>query len=693
MQNQGRQPSGQKAHSMKILLLTDIPPCENFTAGLVLSAMVRFVPRDQICIFSVTNPALDVRLGEDFANIPIEMQAKPNENWSWLPRRKLTRVFSATATFAGEIFSETVAIPSLIQKAVRFGQEQKVDRVWAVLQGQTTIRMAEAVAKKLGVPLHTHVWDPFSWWAKAHAVDRLNTRRVQALFDRAIANSHAVATASVPMADMYKQRFGVAAIPIIASHHRSMAHAPGLERSGDKPLLIGMAGQFYAANEWLQLLHALRGADWQIAGRQVRVVVLGPQQPPGTPNPHVSFLGWKSQKDAAFILSQCDILYCPYPFDPGMKEVSQFSFPSKLVLYLLAGRPIVLHGPDYSSPAHYIRAHRCGLVAGRLPATSIYNELERLVSNPESYREMAENAHAAFIADFTLESMERAFNAFIGSEARHEGGKARLHDHRTQGELAVVSRPGLSDAQRRFSLPRVGRELRGSILQGPRWLVRRSKVVVRRIAFMFPRLKALNLEIHGLYAEKAAMLAKIDGLANENTRLKSLLRMQQLETEMLSTLTEKPPVSIAAPVRVPRDLVSGLPPGAKALILTEPQTALRATAGAGASYITPPAGTLVRPLPISDAANGGLDWTDPWHDAALHLPQNSLGEELHLLLTHGLERVVVAGSTPYNVAFAIELARLASCRVTVVSTDTGAHSAWWQEHSHVDHIPGPIQAI
>ncbi|SIR14612.1 Glycosyltransferase involved in cell wall bisynthesis [Rhizobium sp. RU33A] len=677
---------------MKILLLTDIPPCDNFTAGLVLSAMVRLVPRDEICIFSVTNPALDMRLGAEFANIPIEMHAKPNENWSWLPRRRSMRAFSAAAAFAGEKFIETAVIPRLIQKAVRFGRDQHVDRVWAVLQGQTTIRMAEAVAQKLGVPLYTHVWDPFSWWAKAHGIDRVHTRRVQAQFDHAIAASRGVATASVPMAELYKRRFGVPAIPVIASHHKSMAQQPAVEASRDRPLVIGMAGQFYAANEWLQLLLALRSAGWQIAGRPVRAVILGPQQPPGTPDPHVSFLGWKSQRDAAFILSQCDVLYCPYPFDPGMKEVSQFSFPSKLVLYLSAGRPIVFHGPDYSSPAEYIRSHHCGLVATTLAASAIYNELERLVSDPENYRKMAANARTAFFEDFTLESMDRAFNTFIGGEILEEGGEARLHDHQRKSEQAVIYHSGLTNKQRRLTLPWLGRQVRGYISTGPRRLLQRCKPVVRRIALTIPRLNSLYREIHGLYAEKAAMLEQIDRLETENGQLKSLLGLTLNDLNDVEKSEIDFPATVALPFNVFPKLVGEMYPAGKTLVLADLSGLQKPLDSDVDGGILNPAGPgLVHYLHLPDEGGSNINWTDEWQHAVEQLPRNCLSEKLHLVMAHGLDRVAVEGSSAFRVAFAIELARLGSCRAIIVSADDCTKCSWLQEHGHLDYITLPVQ--
>jgi glycosyltransferase involved in cell wall biosynthesis len=171
---------------------------------------------------------------------------------------------------------------------------------------------------------------------------------------------------------------------------------------------------------------ALEAANWMVDGCRVSIVVMGPTRPPAMPENHVSFLGWKSQNEAVELLADCDFLYCPYPFDPSMAEVARQSFPSKLVLYLAAGRPVIFHGPAYSAVAQYITDRDCGILATSLSAEGIVDEIERLVGNRQRYCEMASKAQKAFLEDFTLESMARSFSEFIGAES---ADVMMLHDH------------------------------------------------------------------------------------------------------------------------------------------------------------------------------------------------------------------------------------------------------------------------
>ena len=407
---------------MKVLLLTDIPPTKEFTAGLVLDQLCRFMPRDSLCCFAVVNPELNLQMSGDLSSIPIIFYPKPNENWTWLG----TGPAAALAVFVCEQWTKRFPVKSLLRKAIEFGRKERVDRIWAVLQGQTMIRLAALLADHLQAPLYTQVWDPFSWWAAANSLEYWTTQDVGTVFDSVVRRSAACATASSAMAELFRREYGVKAVALISSHPESIARSPSLAIRGDEALSIGMAGQFYAANEWRSLIHALNCAGWQIAGRTVRITVMGPQEPPTPATPHVQYRGWKTQPEAIEILSECDALYCPYPFDSARKEVAELSFPSKLVLYLAAGRPVIFHGPDYSSPYHYLQQTGAALCCNRSEASAIYNEFERLVTDPKQYEAIARNAHAAFLSDFTLETMARTFADFIGLPVAEQ---IELHDH------------------------------------------------------------------------------------------------------------------------------------------------------------------------------------------------------------------------------------------------------------------------
>ena len=397
---------------MKTLLLTDIPPCGNLTAGIVTAQMCRFVPKGELAVFCVQNPHLSPEFYPDLAHLPMRVANKPNEH----ARRQFRgRNIGVLPAMAVELYKRLLVVPRLVEEAVAYGREQGVTSVWATLQGQTMVRLAARVAHGLGVPLRTHVWDPLSWWLDAHNVDPLNKRLDLALFHRTQKQATQCATASPAMARHYTELYGVPSQAIIASVDPAVSRRPPPHLRPGTELAIGMAGQLYASDEWAQLLRALNYAGWQVSGRRVVLRVLGHDRPAGVPDGHLDFLGWRDQGEAIQILSQtCDVLYCPYPFSDKMSDVAKLSFPSKIPTYLAAGRPILFHGPRYAAPARYLEERGAGFICRGLDPDAVYNGLLLLTEDAALYERLSLAAQRAFLADFTLAQMGRSVRHFLG---------------------------------------------------------------------------------------------------------------------------------------------------------------------------------------------------------------------------------------------------------------------------------------
>ena len=405
----------------------------------------------------MVNPVLDAKLTPDLDWIPIAYTKKRVE----YAFRPLPGGLSLPFAWTAETLRRRLVVPRLTEQAVAFGREHNADLLWAVLQGQTAIQMAPEVARKLGVPMVTQVWDPLIWWLIANRIDRFNRAAALRDFDRALAASRCCLAASWAMAEAYHTRYGTAGVPVIASHALDLGKTPDLTGFPGSTIKIGMAGQFYAGDEWRQLLQALNDNQWRIRGREVEITVLGGGMPPGAaPAGRVSFLGWKSQPEAAEILAGMDVLYCPYPFAPEMEEVSKLSFPSKVVLYLAAGRPVLFHGPAYSSPADYLRRRDAGYLVTEQSAAAVFDALCKLIDDPALYRQLGERARTAFQTDFTLDTMRANFSRAIGFPlpADADGRRARAGARAKAvagcpGDLSGYAGPGIALASRHAARP------------------------------------------------------------------------------------------------------------------------------------------------------------------------------------------------------------------------------------------------
>lgn len=253
---------------VKTLLLTDIPPCSNWTAGIVTAQICRAFEPGTLSVFAVMNPAVDPAPYSDLLSIPTELCVQPNEDYSAGNLRFGN--WSADKIFAAETSVRTQDIPRLVGAAVKFAQAQGVEQIWAVLQGQTMVRMALAVARALDVPLKTQIFDPFSWWQRARNLDPQTCALDTALLEATIKASEFVVAPSWVMADEIKARYGVASGPLITSIAASVAQTPASRMVTDDTLTIGIAGQFYASDAWLALYEALNSCGWSLGGEEGR---------------------------------------------------------------------------------------------------------------------------------------------------------------------------------------------------------------------------------------------------------------------------------------------------------------------------------------------------------------------------------------------------------------------------------------
>ena len=399
---------------MRVLFLTDIPPSKGYTGGLFMHQLCRLLPEGSVACFAVVNRGLkDARLSPDLGHVPIRYHEKPREYalpLSPAPLRNLS-------TLALDGYNSSVQVRRIAREAIEFGREFGADAAWCLLEGQTMIRLARPVSEGLGVPLLTQVMDPPGWWMREYRLDRISTSRVLDEFGRVMRGSAGCAAGSWAMADEYGREYGTRAVPVLPSLDSTLALPPAERANEGGELVIGMAGQTYAAEEWNALLGALNGVGWRISGRDVRIRLLGRNaRMRADAKMRVEFLGWHTQEEAIGVLSEADVLYCPYWFDPAFETESRLSFPGKLTTYLAAGRPVLFHGPEYASPGRFLQENDAAVFCRSLEPSKIIEALTTLASDAETYSRVARNGRAAFDEHLTFTSQRRSFAEFLGVE-------------------------------------------------------------------------------------------------------------------------------------------------------------------------------------------------------------------------------------------------------------------------------------
>lgn len=399
---------------MKVLFLTDIPPSTGYTGGLVSHQLCRLLPKGTVACFAVVNPGLkDARLSPDLGYIPIEYHDKPREYALPLSPAPLRDI----STLALDGYNLAIKVKRLTDRAIAFGREFGAEAVWCLLEGQTMIRLALPVSEGLGVPLLTQVMDPPGWWVREYRLGRMSGARVLTEFDRVMRHSTACAAISWAMAEEYGREYDTKTVVVPPSLASQAALPPAENTNAGDDFVIGMAGQTYATEEWNALLKALSSVDWRIAGRDVRISLLGREAHLRTDGKmRVEFLGWHTQEEAIRVLSEADVLYCPYWFDPAFETEARLSFPGKLTTYLAAGRPVLFHGPEYASPGRFLQENDAAVFCRSLEPSKIVETLTLLASDGETYSRAARNGRAAFEKHLTFSSQRRSFAEFLGVE-------------------------------------------------------------------------------------------------------------------------------------------------------------------------------------------------------------------------------------------------------------------------------------
>lgn len=397
---------------MRTLLLTGMPPCTNYTAGIVLQQLCSFLPKGSCVCFAVVGRSMQPEACADPAAASIKTVVRPRERW-----RRIPGPLGGAASFAMESATALTRVKAIQRGAIRFGKEHEADRVWCILEGQTLIRLGLPVARGLGVPLYTQIWDPPGWWMRHNRVDRITSWTIREAFKRALQESEACAAASWAMANAYSKRYGIRAVPVLPGLPRDLARNPATAPHDRGEVVIAVAGQIYATREWEALLAALDLASWTLASRRVRVIVLGPYlslraQAPAS----VHYLGWHTQPETIGLLSEADLLYCPYWFDEAFEEEARLSFPSKLTSYLASGRPVFFHGPEYSSPAVFLRQQGAAFLCHSLEPSVIRAQLDVILSDVGEYAVVAHRGRVAFDAELTAARMRARFNEFLGED-------------------------------------------------------------------------------------------------------------------------------------------------------------------------------------------------------------------------------------------------------------------------------------
>jgi len=107
---------------------------------------------------------------------------------------------------------------------------------------------------------------------------------------------------------------------------------------------------------------------------------------------------------------------------PGYSDAS---FPSKLISYLAAGRPIVCSAPAGSAACRVVQEAEAGIVVPPGDAAALAAAISRLAEHPEACARMGGNARRYFETHFTLDRAHQQFQALLAEVTRDPATRQR----------------------------------------------------------------------------------------------------------------------------------------------------------------------------------------------------------------------------------------------------------------------------
>jgi len=392
----------------RLLLLTRTPPGYAGVGGVFLKDLWEAYPSGGIHCFT---------LARSRWHVPPPEVLKAGHAWAPAPWSPATRRLGPLGTALGVAlrgWRRGLVLPRLIHRVTSFATERRVDAVWAALNDPSTIRLAAPVAERLRVPLLPTVWDPPEAIADKVGLDALSRRSLLRAFDRTLRRAERCGVASENMAAEYRGRYGVETVVLIhgvrPELRRPAAHRPVTGHE----LTLGFAGTVYAREEWVALLSALDDVGWEVAGRQVRIRVLGHGADFLSHRENVELFGWQPLEEVLRILAATDLLYLPYWLDPSYEVSTRLCFPNKLTTYLAAGRPVFFHGPQSSSPAEFFTRYPAGVSCHSRTPEEILAAIQRIVEDPALYSAATRAGQRALDEELGLSVFHRRFAQLVG---------------------------------------------------------------------------------------------------------------------------------------------------------------------------------------------------------------------------------------------------------------------------------------
>ena len=120
-----------------------------------------------------------------------------------------------------------------------------------------------------------------------------------------------------------------------------------------------------------------------------------------------------SPQEIPHIQSKADILFLPFAWRAKSEQIVNTATPGKMIDYLIAGRPILIHAPSSAYLVKYAKENNFAAVVDRESIPLLQNTIRRLLTDLPWARQLISNAQSTFYQNHNLEKNIKLFQALL----------------------------------------------------------------------------------------------------------------------------------------------------------------------------------------------------------------------------------------------------------------------------------------
>lgn len=392
---------------MNILIISDMPPCREYTAGLVEETLCNFLINNKIN-FSL----LIVQSDGIKAQIPRNIRDKAGKIVFFRKNSEQCNGLGAISKNLQLTFNEYYSSIVLPRKAEKEFSGTTFDLIWGIIQGQTLVNFVQSFSQKLNIKYNIQLWDPIEWWMLENKFPPLFKKRLHQQFSKLLSHSHYCLSASPKMSEVLAREFGcnttelMPSLPQLSNINLKIKN----KRNSPSNFKIIFSGQKYARKELIKFLETIDSLNWIFEGKKIcfNIYSNSVDEEIFDRFPLVRQFCWIDQNDLHKQIFASDLAYCPYPFDKNMSLVSELSFPGKLVSYLYCMTPVFFHGPKNSSITSFAKDNNFNYICESQEIPSIKEVLiAALTSTTRNKEQEMLSISKVFNSKLSLECMNR----------------------------------------------------------------------------------------------------------------------------------------------------------------------------------------------------------------------------------------------------------------------------------------------